>query len=127
MVQCQATQFVLKRYCYLSGVGSMVSQLGWETLQERRAKSRLVLLYKTNNQLISVDSSLYLFPITVPTRQSHRTTFQHITTRTNYHKFSYYPMTIPLWNSPPTEIADATDLPQFKMGLAAYTIPADLM
>ena len=39
MVQCQAARFVLRRYYYLSSVRNMVSQLKWETLQERRAKS----------------------------------------------------------------------------------------
>ena len=50
MVQCRAARFVLRRYYYLSSVGSMVSQLGWESLQERRAKSRLVLLYIKGKQ-----------------------------------------------------------------------------
>ena len=31
-------------------------------MQEKRSKSRLVL-YKANNQLIAVNSSLYLFPV----------------------------------------------------------------
>ena len=38
MVQRGSARFVLRRYHYLSSVGSMVSQLGLETLQERRAK-----------------------------------------------------------------------------------------
>ena len=88
MVQRRASQFVLRRYYYQSSVGSMVSQLGWETLQERRAKSRLVLMYKANNQQIAVDSRLYLFPIAVPTRQAIRlpsATSQPAQTTTNTH------------------------------------------
>ena len=66
MVQHRAARFVLRRYYCLSSVGSLVSELGWETLLERKAKSRLVLMYKANKQLIAVDSSLYLSPIAVP-------------------------------------------------------------
>ena len=45
IVQHQVAQLVLSRYYYWSSVGSMISQLGWETLQERSGKSRLVILY----------------------------------------------------------------------------------
>ena len=46
MVQRRAARFVLKRYHNTSSVSDMISQLGWETLQIRRAKTRLILMYK---------------------------------------------------------------------------------
>ena len=84
-------------------------------------------LYKANKQLIALESNLYLIPIAVSTYQSHQIIFCHITTRTNYHQYSYYPITIPLWNSHPAEIYSQSYRPvKFKTGLTGYTIPPDL-
>jgi hypothetical protein len=116
MVQRRAARFVLRRYHYLSSVGNMLVQLGWETLQERRTKMRLVLMYKAAHQLIAVEGHLYLIPINMSTRQNHDMTYRHISTRTNYHKFSYYPRTIPLWNNIPATMAEARSLMEFKTG-----------
>ena len=127
MVQRRAARFVLRRYHYMSSVGGMISQLGWESLEARRAKMRMVLLYKATHNLIAVDSHLYLIPITMPTRQSHRVTYRQISTRTNYHKFSFYPRSIPQWNSLPASIAESPQLEEFKTGLAGYTIPVTHM
>jgi hypothetical protein len=127
MVQRRSARFVLRRYHYMSSVGSMISLLGWETLQVRRAKTRLVLLYKATQQLIAVDSHLYLNPTNMPTRQSHSQTFRQISTRANYHKFSFYPRTIPLWNCLPAPIAEASSAVEFKAGLSTYTIPSYLI
>ena len=127
MVQRRSARFVLRRYHYMSSVGSMISQLGWETLQVRRAKTRLVLLYKATHQLIAVDCHLYLIPIILPTRQCHSQTYRQISTRTNYHKYSFYPRTIPQWNSLPASIAEAPSVEVFKTGLSTYTIPSHLM
>ena len=123
MTQRRAARFVLRRYHNTSSVSDMISQLGWETLQMRRVKMRLVLLYKATHRLIAVDSNLYLIPIIMPTRQNHNLTYQHISTTRNYHKYSFYPRTIPTWNSLPASIAESPSLEEFKTGLAGYTIP----
>jgi hypothetical protein len=102
----------------------MIEQLGWETLQERRAKMRLTLFYKATQQLIAIDSSQYLIPITIGTRQNHIFTFRQISTRTNYHRYSFYPNTIPTWNNLPRDVAEAPGLLIFKLGLANYAIPS---
>jgi hypothetical protein len=127
MVQRRAARFVLQRYHQTSSVGSMLSQLGWETLQVRRAKTRLVILFKATNQMIAIHTNPYLVPINLPTRQSHAYTFRHIYTRANYHKYSYFPHTIPLWNSLPAEVAQAETLMDFKAGLAGHSIPTGLL
>ena len=88
MVQRCATRFVLKRYHQTSSVGAMLTQLGWKTLQERRARMRVVLLYKVTHQLVAVNSGLYLIPITAPTHQDHSHMYHRITTKSNYHKYN---------------------------------------
>ena len=61
MVQRRAARFVLKRYPNTSSVTDMISQLGWESLQIRRSKTRLILMYKAPiiSLLSSISASLY--------------------------------------------------------------------
>lgn len=60
MTQRRAARFVLRRYHQTSSVNAMLDQLSWETLQVRRAKMRLILMFKAIHHLIAVDSHLYL-------------------------------------------------------------------
>ena len=122
MVQRRSARFVLRRYHQTSSVDSMLQQLHWESLQERRAKMRLIILYKSIRQIIAVNSNEYLTPTVLPTRQNHSYTFRQISTTTNYHKYSFYPRTIVQWNALPANIAESTSLDQFKTALAKHTI-----
>ena len=127
MVQRRAARFTLRRYHRTSSVGAMLEQLGWETLAQRRAKFRLTMMYKGINNLVAIDYANYLVPITAPTRQMHNYTFRHISTRSNYFKFCFYPRTIPLWNSLPPNIAETPSIGVFRNSLSKYTIPAPMM
>ena len=46
MVQRRAARWVLSDYSPYSSVSDMLGRLGWRTLEQRRADSRLVLFYK---------------------------------------------------------------------------------
>ena len=127
MVQRRAAQFVLKRYHQPSSMGSMLTQLGWETLQERRGRMRVLLLYKATHQLVAVKSILYPIPITAPTHQDHIHTYLRITTKSNYHKYLFYPCTIKEWNKLPPSIIKSPDFKLFKVELAGYSSPVALM
>ena len=56
MVQRHASRWTLKRYHNTSSVTDMLDDLGWRTLEQRRANTRLALLFKIYNGLISVDA-----------------------------------------------------------------------
>ena len=110
-----------------SSVGAMLTQLRWETLQERRARMRAVLSYKVTHQLVAVNSVLYLIPITAPTRQDHSHTYHRIATKSSYHKYSFYLCTIKEWNKLPASIIESPNLELFKAGLAGCSTPVALM
>ena len=56
MVQRRAAHFVCKDYRRENGiVTGLLSKLEWPTLQERRAQSRLTLMYKTVRKLSALD------------------------------------------------------------------------
>ena len=68
MVQRRAARFVLNDYKPLSSVTSMVSQLGWKPLAERRREHRLSLLYKIINGLVAIPADTHLHFNTRSTR-----------------------------------------------------------
>ena len=124
MIQRRAARFVLRRYHQTSSVGSMLQQLRWESLQERRAKCRIIIFYKSIYNMIAVNSSTYLLPSHSSTRHNHSLTYRQISTTTNYHQYSFYPRTIVQWNALPASVAEMKTLDQFKAGLARHAITA---
>ena len=61
-VQRRAAQFVCKDYISTrrkSSVSSMIRSLEWKSLEERRAASRLALLYKSIHHKVAVDTDHY--------------------------------------------------------------------
>ena len=54
-VQRAATRYVLNDYGTTSSVTEMLNTLNWQTLESRRIKSSLILLYKTKSQLVAID------------------------------------------------------------------------
>ena len=67
MVQRRAARYVCSNYSRDARVTTMLDQLGWRSLLQWRADTRLVFLYKCINGLVAVDLSSDL---TRPTRPS---------------------------------------------------------
>ena len=51
MVQRRAPRYVVNRYHNVSSVTSMLEDLKWPTLEGRRQRARLILMYKIVNGL----------------------------------------------------------------------------
>jgi hypothetical protein len=62
MVQRRAARYVTNRYHNTSSVSSMIEQIEWTTLEERRKHSRLLMMYKLKNNIVRVDASSKLIP-----------------------------------------------------------------
>ena len=54
MVQRRAARVVYNTYQPLAPVTNMVNSLGWETLETRRLRARLTMLYKIKNNLVAI-------------------------------------------------------------------------
>ena len=55
MVQRRAARWVLSRYHPQDSVTNMIDALGWDTLAQRRAVARVLLLYKIVNGLVATE------------------------------------------------------------------------
>ena len=100
----------------------MLDSLKWETLETRRTKVQLTIMYKISKDLIDIPSDKYLEPATTRTRANHNAKYKHIYAKTNVYKFSFFPRTIAPWNALPAEIAEASDLVSFKQRLLTHKI-----
>ena len=121
MVQRRAARFVTRRYRNTSSVTDMLNHLQWETLEDRRSKQQLTLMYKIVNGLAEVSHN-HLRPSKSGTRSTHSSKFSHYQSKTNTHKFSFFPRVVPVWNGLAASIVEAQSLAMFKGGLAASAI-----
>ena len=121
-VQRRAARWVTNRHHQTSCVNSIIDSLAWPTLQQRRKKARLEIFVKFHHRLVTIDSE-YL-PQPTENRSSHRKNNTHSYNipycRTQYRQMSFFPRTIPEWNSLPQEIVAAKSLDCFKSRLAAH-------
>ena len=115
MTQRRAARYVTKQYGRHDSVTKMLEDLGWETLEQRRAKARTVMTYRIVNGLVAIPDS-QMIPTTEKTR-GHSKKFRQIGTKTNYHKHSFFPSSITLWNSLPDSLATADSIEIFRTRL----------
>ena len=113
-VQRRAARFVLNDYKPLSSVTSMVSQLGWKPLAERRREHRLSLLYKIIDGLVAIPADTHLHFNTRNTRISNSKSLKLPICTTDTFKHSFFPATIRDWNLLPDDIVNCKNLSPFK-------------
>ena len=92
----------------------MFQKLKWDSLQERRARSRLVMLYKIQHQLVAIPAATYLVPSIRSTR-GHGICYLHWLqphTRILVYKYSYFPTAIRFWNTLPATVVGSLTLEQ---------------
>lgn len=122
-IQRRAARWVAAEYARMASVSAILARLGWETLEARRAKSRITMLYKIRNHLVAITTD-QLIPSTSSTRRKHPFTYQQLHARPSYYHYSFYPWTIPLWNAMPSSLVEAETLEAFRLELAKVQLPA---
>ena len=113
----RAACYVTNRYHNTSSVTSMLDHLEWETLESIRTKNQLVMFFKIIHGLIDIPAERYLTPASTRTRSHHSLKYRQIPTYCDYHKYSFFPNTVCLWNSLPANAAESPGLVPFKRGL----------
>ena len=121
MVQRRAARYATNRYHNTSSVTDMLQDVDWESLESRRVKIQLTLLFKVIQDLVDIPASAYLTPASTRTRANHTKKLRQISSKPDAYKHSFFPRTIPVWNSLPATVAEAPDLVSFKQGLSTLT------
>ena len=90
--------------------------LGWSPLSERRAKTKLHMLYKIINNEIHIPSDDL-----IPNKRK-PLNFYIPNSKVDSHLHSFYPSTIRMWNSLPDSLKTSNSLTSFKNSLDKITI-----
>ena len=118
MVQHRAARYVLGFPPYSQdSVTLMLKQLNWDTLEQRRLKAKAIMTYKILHNLVGIPSTQY-----VP-QSSHNTRggefkLRQLHCNKDYYKFSFFPSSIPLWNSIPANVICSPDIVTFRNSIA---------
>ena len=99
-------------------VDDMLDELEWpsDSLEDRRVKSSLTFFYKIHSGTVSLDKDRYLTPAPNlrSTRASHNSQYTRYMTYSDALKNSFFPRTIPLWNSLPSSVVSSKTAEEFK-------------
>jgi len=110
MVQRRTARFVLNRR-YASATETL-NFLGWPSLQSRRTKEKLIMLYKMINNIVDVDFDEHLLiPATPYYKRCHLT---QPYTRVDAYKYSVLPSAIKLWNTLPSNVVNQETVNHFR-------------
>ena len=123
MVQRRAARWTLNDYASTTSVTSLMAQLGWQTLEQRRSVARLCLFYKIVNGLVAVPLPDYIQPAHRISRFCHSMTFRQIHTGKDYYKYSFFPLAVVQWNALPASVAVSPSLEVFKAAVGELQHP----
>ena len=94
----------------------MLDELGWPSLEARRDQSSLLLFHKIHCGAVSIEKDNYLTPAysLKTTRSSHSAQYRRHQTYSNALKNSFFPRTIPHWNSLSPSVAKNQSTEEFR-------------
>ena len=115
-VQKTAARWVCGRWHNTSSVDDILNDLDWPSLDDRRLKSSLTFFYKIHSGTVSFDKDKYLTPAPRlrSTRVSHDSQYTRYMSYSDALKNSFFPRTIPLWNSLPSSVVASKTTEEFK-------------
>jgi len=97
-IRIKSRSFANPYYRRTTSVSELISQLEWQSLEERRKNARLSLFYKGLHGLAAVPVHEFQHP-TRCTRYSGTDTFTVMSSHTDAYKFSFLPRTVTDWNA----------------------------
>ena len=107
----------------LVSLSALYAECGWEKLETRREKHKLIQLYKIKNNLTPDYLSSLLPPVhqqqhNYNTRNSQNMVSYHC--RTAYHHNSFFPSSVRIWNNLPQNIKESKSIASFKKALSSH-------
>ena len=112
-VQRRSARFVCSDYSRYSSVKSMMEDLKWPSLEERRARNKVTLMYRIVRQQIAIDREI-MTKSSASNNRGHSWKYHLPYARTQTYKFSFFPSTIRLWNLLPAEAVDSPTIDTFR-------------
>ena len=111
-----------KDYSRFTSVSSLLKDLNWAPLRDRRRDIRLAMLFKIVKCNMPVQADAVLLPADPRTRSHHRLKFKHIQSHTAQYKHSFFVRTVPEWNSLSEACVNADTVTAFQTQLHHTTL-----
>jgi len=115
-VQHHAARFVKNDYRRTTSVSGLVTDLGWQSLEDRRKNSHLALFYKSLHGLSAIPCDSLRRTVR-NSRHSDSDTFTILSSRLDCYKFSFFPRTISEWNKLSQDIRSKSSIVSFHSAL----------
>ena len=114
--QRTAARWTCRRWRNTSSVGKMLEELEWPSLEAQRDQSSLLLFHKIHCGAVSIEKDKYMTPAHSlrTTRSSHSAQYRRHQTYSDALKNSFFPLTIPHWNSLPPSVANTQSTEEFR-------------
>ena len=119
-IQRRAARWAVSDCNYLSSVSTMLHNLNWPTLSQRRRHHRLNLVYQITYNLIGLSLPEYYQPTSRHTRHHHLLHLIIPPSNTTAHMSSFFPNTIRDWNQLPVSIIELNNYNDFLSALTNY-------
>ena len=103
-IQRRAARYSCHNYQQTASVSNMMKKLKWLSLVKRREMNKLIMMYKIVNSLVALNILHFANQSNRTTRSNKENNYIPIPTSTSYPKATYFPSTIPIWNSLPEHI-----------------------
>lgn len=117
-IQRRAARFICSKYRTTDSVTEMLNSCSLETLEKRRKKQRLKILYQIIHGEININKEKYLQPPgRLSSRLNHHKAIRPYLTRTNVFRCSFFPDAIEHWNKLPAHVAESTGVAAFLNAL----------
>ena len=118
-IQRNAARFVKNDYRRHSSVTSMLNDLNWTPLHERRRENRLLMLFKILNNLVAIppDKHIKFKNKKYNLRSNHSKEIILKNPDVDSYKYSFFPRTIVDWNGLSEKEVSCQSVNQFKAAL----------
>ena len=123
-VQRRCARFVTGNHTLTHGnTKKNLDSLGWPSLETRRARAKLYLLFKAKSNAIELPLDDLVWKVEPPkTRRSSPLNFPIPDSTINSHKHSFFPSTVRLWNNLPELAKTSQSLPDFRFFVERNTL-----
>ena len=108
-VQRRTARWTVGNFDRRASVTKITQDLGWRTLDQS-----VCLFFKVIHGLVAVPLPYYVQYSNRISRYCHSMTFRQVYTSRDYYKYSFFPLAIVQWNSPPETAASLQNLEAFK-------------
>ena len=122
MVQRRAAHWTTNDWNRTTSVSSLLHQLNWQTLEQRRSMTRLCLFYKIVYGLVTVPLYHYIEPVVRPSRCISMN-FRQLHTGKDCYKYSFFPLAIVQWNALPEYVVVSPGPKSFKTAVGELQHP----